>query len=223
MSVKADNAAHLASDGGALLCTALAVALFLILLRAHLQLLAPSTHRVEEFQLTMQMEEPPAPQPPTPPAPAPRKPVQRRILPQVKPVDPGPVFNEAPAADPVPAVVAPAAESAPVVVSDPDLNAQYAAELRTNIDRRTTPPDTAQYRLQHPAGEVRVRFSVTRGGEPQAVALLRSSGYPLLDNTALNIVSSGHYAPMGPKVFVGEMQHVFVVTIEFRPQMRAAL
>jgi protein TonB len=138
-------------------------------------------------------------------------------------IDPEPVLNEVAEGDPAPAVVVPAAESAPAVVSDPDLNAQYAAQLRTNIDRRTPPPDTLQYRLQHPSGEVRVRFTVTRGGEPQAVSLLRSSGYPLLDSTALNIVSSGHSAPMGPKVFVGEMQHVFVVTIEFRPQMRAAL
>lgn len=223
MTVKAENGVQLASDGGALLCTALAVALFLVLMRAHLRLLAPSTHRAEEFQLTMQMEEPPAPQPPTPPAAAPRKPVQRRILPQVKPVDPQPLVNDVPAADPAPAFVAPAAQSAPAMDSDPDLNAQYAAELRANIDRRTAPPDTVQYRLQHPSGEVRVRFTVTRGGDPQAVSLLHSSGYVVLDSTALTIVSSGHYAPMGPKVFTGEMQHVFVVTIEFRPQMRAAL
>lgn len=223
MRVRADNAPQLASDGGALLCTALAVALFLILMRAHLRLLAPSVHRAEEFQLTMQMEEPPAPRPETPPPPVPRKPVQRRILPQPQPLDPQPVLDETPSADPAPAVVAAAAQSAPAVVSDPDLNAQYAAELRANIDRRTTPPETLQYRLQHPAGEVRVRFTVTRGGDPQTVALLHSSGYAVLDSTALNIVSSGHYAPMGPKVFAGEMQHVFVVTIEFRPQMRAAL
>lgn len=221
MRVNADNTAQLASDGGALLCTAFAVALFLILVRAHL-MLAPSTHRAAEFQLTMQMEEPAPPQPPSPPTPAPRKPLQRRIVTPVKPVDPQPVVSEAPAADAAPAFVAPAAESVPVV-SDPDLNAQYAAELRANIDRRTAPPDSVQYRLQHPAGEVRVRFTVTRGGEPGGVSVLRSSGYQVLDSTALNIVSSGHYAPMGPKVFTGEMQHVFVVTIEFRPQMRAAL
>lgn len=223
MSVNADNTAHLASDGGALVCTALAVAVCLSLVRAHFQLLSPNTHRAEEFQLTMQMEEPPAPQPPAPPTAAPRKPVQRRVLPQVKPVDPQPIVEELPSADPAPSVAVPAAESAPPAVSDPDLNAQYAAELRANIDRRTAPPDTAQYRLQHPSGEVRVRFTVTRSGEPQTVSLLRSSGYPVLDGTALNIVSSGHYASMGPKVFAGELQHVFVVTIEFRPQMRAAL
>jgi len=223
MRVNAGNAAHLMSDGGALLCTALAIAALLILMRAHLQPRAPGTHRAEEFQLTMQMEEPPAPQPPTPPAAAPRRPLQRRILPLVKPVDPEPVLAEAPAADAAPAVLAPAAESAAPAVSAPDLNAQYAAQLRANIDLRTAPPDTVQYRLQHPSGEVRVRFTVTRSGEPQAVSLLRSSGYPLLDGRALNIVSSGRYAPMGPKVFAGEVQHVFVVTIEFRPQMRAAL
>lgn len=222
MKVNADNAAHLTSDGGALVCTALVVAVFLGVVRGHLQPLSPSTHRAEEFRLTMQMEEPPAPNP-EPPAPAPRKPAQHRILQQVKPVDPQPIVNEVPSADPAPAIVAPAAESAPPAASDPDLNAQYAAELRANIDRRTAPPDTTQYRLRHPSGEVRVRFTVTRSGEPQAVSLLRSSGYPVLDGTALNIVSSGHYASMGPKVFAGEMQHMFVVTIEFRPQMRAAL
>jgi TonB family protein len=130
---------------------------------------------------------------------------------------------------PLPLIEEPAPEGADLVAADPappapaaapsraDLEAQYAAQLREDIDRRTHPPDTAQYRLQHPSGEVRVRFLVSRSGEPRAVALLRTSGSRLLDEAALGIVASGHYPPMPDKLFVGEAQHPFAVTIEFRP------
>ena len=110
---------------------------------------------------------------------------------------------------------APAPAAAPQ--SHPDLEAQYAAALRADIDRRTRPPNSLQYRLRHPSGEVRVRFVVTRSGEVKGLTLLRSSGSGLLDEEALEIVSSGQYPPMPEKAFIGETRHTFVVTIEFRP------
>ena len=98
----------------------------------------------------------------------------------------------------------------------PDLEAEYAAGLRADIDRRTHAPDSAQYRLRRPSGEVRVGFVVLRNGEAKVVRVLRSSGSSILDDAAQTTVSSGHYPPMPAKAFAGESEHMFAVTIEFR-------
>jgi protein TonB len=98
-----------------------------------------------------------------------------------------------------------------------DLEAQYAAGLRADIDRRTQPPDSAQYRLHRPSGEVRVGFAVLRNGLPKDVRVIRSSGSSILDAAAVTVVSAGHYPPMPENIFSGETQHLFAVTIEFRP------
>jgi TonB family protein len=203
------------SDASALAVTAALAAAALLGSRTLLQVFAvKSAVRDRAIELTLQEappETPPAPPPPHPVA-VPRAPV--RPAPQREPL---PVVAEAPvdgaqliAAEPAPAPPAAGPSRA-------DLEAQYAAELRANIDSRTRPPDSAQYRLRRPSGEVRVRFVVLRSGEPQAVAVLRSSGSSLLDAAAVGIVASGRYPPMPPKCFVGESQHTFIVTIEFRP------
>ena len=57
---------------------------------------------------------------------------------------------------------------------------------------------------------------VTRNGEPKVVHVLRSSGSSILDEAAVAIVASGHYPAMPSRVFAGEMEHAFAVTIEFR-------
>jgi TonB family protein len=79
------------------------------------------------------------------------------------------------------------------------------------------PPDSAQYRLQHPHGEVQVRFVLLRNGEPRTVSVVRSSGSAILDQEAVKVVASGHYPPMPEKCFVGETQHTFLVIIEYQP------
>jgi periplasmic protein TonB len=217
-----ENAPRFASDGGALVLTAATVAVFLVYVHGRLQVMPPA-QRNASFELSMQMEQPAAPVPPVPPPPVPPRPKQRHLVQMLEtPTEPLPVVEEPAPADPAAALMSePAPASAPATASHPDLDARYAAELHANIDRRTVPPDSAQYRLHHPSGEVRVRFIVTRGGEPQGVALLQSSGSPLLDEAALNIVASGHYPSMPAGVFSGEAKHAFVVTIEFRSGLRA--
>lgn len=211
-----------ASDATALLLTAAVVSLFLATVTVRLIDTRAHGPRDRELQLSL-TEEPPAPPPPAPAPPQPHREAQQR-----------PARLPAPPVDPMPAIVAadspqdaavamPAPATQPAPVSDPDLDAQYAAQLRANIDRRTTPPDSPQYRLHHPAGEVQVLFVVTRSGEQRAARLLRSSGSQLLDEAALRIVSEGRYPPMPGKAFVGESQHSFAVTIEFRPVYRAML
>jgi TonB family protein len=208
------------SDASAFVLTCVMMALFLATVRSQLDL-RPVAQPDPAFELSMQVEEAPRPAPPTPPPPVPRKMLSRPMLRvAAQPVDPVPLVSQVAPSEAMLAVTDPAPASPPSAVSDPDLEAQYAAELRVNIDRRTAPPDSLQYRLHHPSGEVRVGFIVTRAGESKGVGVLHSSGSQLLDEAALNIVASGHYAPMPAKAFPGEEQHTFVVTIEFRPPSR---
>jgi protein TonB len=162
----------------------------------------------------------------TPPSPAPplplQKPVPRRAVPQVRVAETAvPAEPQLQASEPVPegaALVASATVPAPAADTRPDLEAEYAANLRADIDRRTHAPDSAQYRLRRPSGEVRVSFVVMRNGATKAVRVLRSSGSSILDDAAQTTVSSGRYPPMPAKAFADEAEHIFAVTIEFRRQ-----
>jgi periplasmic protein TonB len=213
--------AQYASDGTAFAVTGAVAAIFLLAAHDLLQIMAPAgAARDRAMELTVQAA--PAETPPAPPVPRARTPERPKpkVVPLARrpvPADPVPVADEAAPLDA--ALVAAATPPAPPISgeSHPDLDAQYAAQLRADIDRRTRPPDTLEYRLRHPAGEVRVRFVVLRSGESRDVTLLHSSGSRLLDAAALNIVAAGRYAPMPTKVFAGQARHTFVVTIEFRP------
>jgi protein TonB len=170
------------------------------------------------IEVSVQAEAAVTPPPPVPPPPV-QKPLPHRVTPQVR-VAESPVAAEPQlqASEPVPegaALVASATMPAPAPDTRPDLEAEYAASLRADIDRRTHAPDSAQYRLRRPSGEVRVGFVVMRNGEAKAVRVLRSSGSSILDDAAQTTVSSGHYPPMPAKAFAGEAEHMFAVTIEF--------
>lgn len=217
MPARRDSAQY-ASDGTALVLTAAAAAVLLSTGRHLLDNLRPPAAARSEraIELTVQL----AP-PETPPAPPPPREKMQRTMPQPSPapIDPLPVENE-----PVPVdaafLAAYVPTPAPAGDTRPDLEAQYAAELRADIERRKHTPDSAQYRLHYPSGEVRVRFVVLRGGDSEAVRVVRSSRSSILDQEALQLVSSGHYPPMPDKAFPGEVRHPFVVTIEFPPPVQ---
>lgn len=219
------DSAQIASNGMALAITATLLALLFATTadsRLDSAALPPST---DQPGIEVSLQQAAAEAPPAPP-PVPRKAPTHRVMPQPAAAAELPVPAELQAMpverDPVPdggaLIAASGAPANPAPASDhrPDLDAQYAAGLRADIDRRTRPPDSAQYRLHRPSGEVRVGFVVLRNGEPKAVRVLRSSGSSILDEAAIAIVSSGHYPPMTAQVFAGEAEHVFAVTIEFR-------
>jgi periplasmic protein TonB len=211
------------SDAAAMVLTVGVLAL-LFITKAHswrdASVPTPSANQ-SSIEVSLQTET--AVTPPAPPAP-PQKPLPHRTLPQRSqiaeipvPAEPQPVSSEP---GPVPdgaALVASSANTAPTSDARPDLEAEYAASIRADIDRRTRPPDSVQYRLHHPSGEVRVGFVVMRTGQTKAIRLLRSSGSSILDEAAQTIVSAGRYPPIPPKAFAGESEHLFAVTIEFRP------
>jgi protein TonB len=171
------------------------------------------------IEVSVQTEAAVTPPPPAPPPPV-QKPLPHRVAPQVRvaeiPVAAEPQLQSSEAVPEGAALVASATVPAPVSDARPDLEAEYAAGLRADIDRRTHAPDSAQYRLRRPSGEVRVSFVVSRNGAAKAVRVLRSSGSSILDDAAQTTVSSGHYPPMPAKAFAGELEHMFAVTIEFR-------
>jgi TonB family protein len=212
------DAVQMSSDATALLLTALAAVVYLIVGQRLLpKLLSQAAPVARAFELSLQSERPETP--PAPPPPIPRRSEKHPVpRPVAAPTAPAPLEEQT--APPDAAALA-AVEASPAVaeaaVSRPDLEALYAAELRTDIDRRKHPPDSTQYRLRHPYGEVRVRFVVLRSGQPQAASIVRSSGSAILDQEALQLVSSGRYPPMPAKAFVGETQHAFLVTVEFPP------
>ena len=206
-----------ASDGTALVLTLLAAAMLLASGR-HLADQLPQPARSDRaIELTVQLAPPEAP-PAPPPPPVPPRVKTHRVQPAPAPPAPDPQpIDDQPAPAEAAAVLAYSPPPAPAPAQTrPDLEAQYAAELKADIERRHHPPDSAQYRLRRPSGEVRVAFVVLRSGEPQSVTVLHSSGSGILDQEACSLVSAGHYPPMPPKAFVGEAQHSFVITVEYR-------
>jgi len=209
------DSVQLTSDGTALALTAIAVLAFVI---AGHRLLPERVSRLttpdRPFELSFRSA-----QPEMPPVPVPRRIEKRQRVsrPAPAPPEPLPVTEQVAPTDAelvaAPAAAPPATETA----SRPDLESLYTAQLLADIKRRNHPPDSAQYRLQHPHGEVQVRFVLSRSGEPRTVSVAHSSGSAILDAEAVKVVASGHYPPMPEKAFVGEAQHTFLVTIEYQP------
>ena len=214
------DSVQLTSDATAFVLTTVAA---LVFITASHRLLPQRVSRVaapdRPFELLLQSAQPYAP--PTPPPPVPRRIEKRQRASQAAPTppEPLPVEEQAVPADAalVSAPVAPPAGAE--TASKPDLESLYTAQLLGDIKRRNHPPDSTQYRLQHPHGEVRVRFVLLRSGEPRTVSVVRSSGSAILDEEAVRVVASGHYPPMPEKAFVGETQHTFLVTIEYPPPL----
>jgi protein TonB len=128
---------------------------------------------------------------------------------------------------PVPPPKAAAFDLPPGPASQPplnhDLESAYLSGLRAYIDSRTSPPDTAEYRLLHPHGEAVVRFTLSRLGAVHDVSIAKSSGSPMLDEQARTIVAGGNYPPFPAETYRSETEHVFTVHIEFRPGTHGVL
>jgi periplasmic protein TonB len=187
-------------------------------LLAPLHALEPPMTATPAIQIALQPE--PAPPQPAPPAPEPPK-MQRPVVhhevrqPVAPPLMAAVVTTAAEFSPPQDLAPSPAAQMSPPKPSSGTVDAQYAATLRSNIDSRTAPPNSAEYRLLRPRGEVLVNFTLDRTGMMVATELARSSGSRLLDSHALEIVRSGRYPPFPGEAFQGESHHSFLITLEF--------
>jgi protein TonB len=170
-------------------------------------------------------EAPPAPTPPAPATPTPTPPKPEPVRkPQLEHHQH--VLAQAPEQPPpdratsdegaVSVAPPPAAPPAPSGGDHVSIEAEYAAALRRIVDEHTSVPDSPEYRLVRPRGESAVSFRIDRLGQVEAVRLARSSGSRMLDQRALEIVSSARYPPFPAAAYPGESRHDFLVTIEFR-------
>lgn len=220
MKLPRPDRVQISSDAAALLLTAVALGLiFSAKINSWVETPVSSAAN-SSIEVSLQTET--AVTPPAPPPPVPQKTLPHRVVVQhfqvaEIPIPAEPQFSAQESVPEGAVLVAAASSAAAASISRPDLEAEYAASLRADIDRRTRPPDSIPYRLRHPSGEVRVGFVVMRSGEAKAIRVLHSSGSSMLDAAALDTVSSGHYPPMPAQIFAGEAEHLFAVTIEYRP------
>lgn len=153
------------------------------------------------FSVTMLPMAPPAPEPPAPtPAPKPQPVVKKpepkqQALPKPAPVDSKTAISrEQPAPTPAPAEVqstaAPSGADKPnptQAVSQPQFEAAYLNNPR--------PAYPAMSRRLGEEGRVEVEVQVQADGLPSKVSLRRSSGYPRLDDAALEAIKRWKFIP----------------------------
>lgn len=135
---------------------------------------------------------PPRPKPvsePRPKAPARSAPATRPVVPEPQPTAVAPVVEQ-----PEPAAVqvaAPVMPSPRVVAPEPLVEARFDADYLTN----PTPPYPRQSRRLGEEGVVRLRVQVGSEGQVLQVELKDGSGYPRLDQSALETVARWHFVP----------------------------
>lgn len=123
--------------------------------------------------------------------PPPARPDTPRPDPQLAP---SPITAPLPAPAPAPAPAAaareappPAPAAPPLPVTQPRFNADYLDNPK--------PPYPGLSRRMGEEGEVQLRVQVDANGNAQQVELYRSSGFPRLDQTALDTVSQWRFVP----------------------------
>jgi protein TonB len=222
------DAAQRSSDAAALVATAVLVA---VLLSAPLRWRSAPELQAQGQPLQLTLADPaPGPVDSTPPKPVPPPPRHHEVArapaitaPIPAPVDPLPLPSEEVPADAAIVAAGPPAppSAAGGLHGNADLEAEYAAALRAEIEQRAHDPMINKARAMRAIGEVQVRFMLSRNGSPSAVAVMRSSGSGALDRAALEVVASGRYAAMPAAIFKDESAHLFAVTIEFGPDRTA--
>jgi protein TonB len=115
---------------------------------------------------------------------------------------PPPVQQPPPVEQPPPPAAAPAARSA----GELDL---FQAEMRRAVQAAAVNPAAAQ--LAHEAGVVRVGF-VYQDGVASGITIIASSGFPLLDQAAMQAVRDAQFPPQPPD-FAGRADQVQVDVI----------
>lgn len=137
----------------------------------------------------------PAPRRPTPPPKLPpvltaTPPVSQPVAPSAPTPAPPESTVEAPRAEPAPAAIAAPAEAprpAPPPLVQPRFNADYLDNPK--------PPYPSVSRRMGEEGEVRLRVHVDAAGNAQQVEIERSSGFPRLDQAALDTVKRWRFVP----------------------------
>ncbi|HQT64837.1 MAG TPA: energy transducer TonB [Acidocella sp.] len=200
-----------------------------VLVFEHMQ--PPPSDKPTVIKLSITAPAPPAPKPPPPPPVVPPKPVPPPPVPVTPPipmpppppvphhtvthkppppkhVDTPPPVTPPPVDQPPPAPTPPQAPPAPSA-GELDL---FRAAMRTAVRQAARTPSSAA--MAHEFGIARVSFNF-QDGAVSNIAVVTSSGYPLLDQAAMQAVRDAHYPPVPPDM-VGHADSVQVDVI-FRP------
>jgi protein TonB len=133
---------------------------------------------------------PPVPVPPPPPRPAEHH-IARHVPPPPKPLPVTPPVDQTP--PPTPSPPPPPAPAAPSA-GELDL---FRAAMRAAVRRAAVTPEAAQ--MAHEAGVTRVGFTFL-DGTVSNVLVVASSGFPLLDDAAMQAVREARYPPVPPDI-----------------------
>jgi TonB family protein len=206
-----------------------AIGLGLIIELVALTLLLPALNQQkpparQESVVKLSIQAAPPPPKPAPPAPKPPPPLPQPVAP-ARPVPPPPppvphhaVHHSAPPrpVPPPPAQAAPPippTPPAPALPPAPSLGEidQFRVAMRDAVQRVANGvyPQAAQ--MAHETGAPAIGFTY-RDGVVTNIALIRSSGYPLLDEAALQAARIAHYPPP-PAGFAGRTYTVIVTVI----------
>lgn len=124
--------------------------------------------------------------PPAPPKPAPESVQSARPLP-AEPARPETLPAPTPAPAPAATETPRAASPPPLPVTQPRFNADYLDNPK--------PPYPGASRRMGEEGEVRLRVQVDTSGHAQQIEVYRSSGFPRLDQAALDTVKQWRFVP----------------------------
>ncbi len=165
---------------------------------------------------------------PVPASAEPARPAFAAPAPEPKPVRPDPKpdlvkedVKPPPPADPVPAADAesdaldngPAREAADAagplggIAGHPDLFHSYQQKVARQIERaRKVYPYRSRLQQNREEGTVGVRFVIQPGGGVRQVEVVKSSGHPLLDQAAVEIIeNAAPFPPLPPELGVSEL------------------
>ena len=99
------------------------------------------------------------------------------------------------APSPSPASAKEEPSAAPVAPSAPKSMPLIAAHVDANYSEKTSPPYPAISRRLHEEGKVQLMVDISPKGEVQSITVKQSSGFPRLDDVALNTVRSWRFVP----------------------------
>lgn len=119
----------------------------------------------------------------------------RHAIPQSKPAIPQPTLAAAPIAAPAAPSPTPIKEAASPAPTTPKPMPLIAAHVDANYSQKTPPTYPIMSRRLHEEGKVQLLVDISAKGDVESILVKQSSGFPRLDDIALNTVRLWRFVP----------------------------